>query len=134
MGEKYCLSDKELEGYRSVIVEQLNKYKKTKSVDNLTLFLIWLYEFMEMFAVNRKNVQGKLRHAKDFYGLDIVARLFNIRGSLVHRRYGVSEDKITGFYVKNEQDLLKLMKLSEFDISTLHDKDSCTKSNAFSLD
>ena len=131
MGEIYCLSDKEVEDNRSKVIEQLNKYKATKSVDNLTLFLIWLYEFIEMFSVNRKNVQGKLRTVKDLYNLEVVSHLFRIRGSLVHRCYSVLEDKVIKFYERNEQDLFELMQLAGFDLSTMQSTVQCKTSNVF---
>ena len=131
MGEIYYLSDKEVEDYRSIVVEQLNKYKETKSVDNLTLFLIWLYEFIEMFAVNRKNVQGKLRTAKDFYGLEIVMKLFRIRGSLVHRCYTMPNDKIVEFYESKEQALFELMQHAGFDVSIPQGTTQCKTSSVF---
>lgn len=117
MSEMYSLSDTELDLYRKIILEQLHKYKRSKSVESLTLFLIWLYEFVEMFAVNRQNKQGKLKAAKDFFNMEVITRLFRTRGELVHKRYVTSNEKIIKFYTDNETDLFRLMKAAGFIIS-----------------
>lgn len=131
MGEIYSLSDEELTCYRNKILQQLNKYKRTKSVENLTLFLIWLYEFVEMFAVNCKNEQGKLKRAKDFFDMEIVIRLFRIRGSLVHKCYSITDNQIVKFYNDYSNDLFELMKAAGFEMSEDQTSAAAARSSVF---
>ena len=81
LGEIYNLTDKELREYRKLIMEQLNKFESTESTDNLVLFLIWLYEYFEMIAVNGKGIQAKLKHVKSEFNQSVLTDLYFIRGA-----------------------------------------------------
>lgn len=57
MGERYNLSHQEIKNAQLRILEQLHSWQERKSIDSLILFLIWLYEFLEVISVNNTGKQ-----------------------------------------------------------------------------
>ena len=118
LGEIFYLTEEEIKNYRGLILEELNKFKETKDTRALTLFLIWLYEFVEMFAVNNTGKQAKLKHVKDRYQIyfsgNFLKDLFHKRGQLVHRAYKLANAEILTFFTDNENDIILLMQVTGF--------------------
>lgn len=118
MGEIYELTEEELSTWRLKVLNCERSYSVTKDVRFLTLFIIWLYEFAEAFAVNNLGLQAKLGRAKDKYSnSEFVRSLFTARGKLVHRPYKLSADELDYFYISNKQNIQQLMKECGFQVA-----------------
>lgn len=89
---------------------QLHNWQARKSINSLILFLIWLYEFLEVISVNNTGMTANRKSAITVYpDSDIVAKLFAIRGTLVHKFWKVTDDIIIDFYQANLQELAALV-------------------------
>lgn len=131
MGEMYDLSVNELKLYFERVLSYQKEYEQTKSFTVLQMFLVVLYEFMEMFAVNGKNEQAKLGRAKSFYvdfDIDFIRSLFAVRGRIVHKNYLIVENDIIDFYQINTDVIQNLEQFFKNRIesqeSTLREVDS----------
>ena len=86
MGEKYSLSCKEIKNAQAMIIEQLHNWQIRKSITSLVLFLIWLYEFLEVTSVNNTGKTANRKSAISVYSdTEIIAKLFSLRSTLVHK-------------------------------------------------
>lgn len=101
LGEKVNFSEEELTIFRNLIIEQENKWKSAKHFESLVLFLIWFYEYLEIFSVNGSNKSTNYKSVRDTFGQKISRKLFDIRGKLVHRPFNIDRSSIIDFYTSN---------------------------------
>ncbi len=112
MGERYNLSHQEIKNAQLRILEQLHSWQERKSIDSLILFLIWLYEFLEVISVNNTGKTANRKSAISVYtNTTVIARLFALRSTLVHTFWKVSSDTILDFYDYYESELLALVNM-----------------------
>jgi len=85
---------------------------RKESIDSLILFLIWLYEFLEVISVNNTGKTANRKSAISVYtNTTVIARLFALRSTLVHTFWKVSSDTILDFYDYYESELLALVNM-----------------------
>lgn len=109
MGEIYKLTLEQLQEYLVRVISLRLEFEKIKSFAVLQLYIVLLYEFAEMYAVNGSELQAKLGRAKDFYeDSDLIRKLFNYRGKIVHRNYLVVENDLLIFYKTNLEVIIAL--------------------------
>lgn len=112
MGEKYSLSRKEIKNAQAMIIEQLHNWQIRKSITSLVLFLIWLYEFLEVISVNNTGKTANRKSAISVYSdTEIIAKLFSLRSTLVHKFWTIEQSSISGFYNQYENELITLVTM-----------------------
>lgn len=109
MGEIYKLTLEQLNEYLARVISFRLEFEKNKSFASLQLYIMLLYEFAEMYAVNGLDIQAKLGRAKEFYdNPELIRKLFVIRGKIVHRNYVVTFEYLLTFYKTNLETIIKL--------------------------
>ena len=85
MGEKYNLTEDELEQMRSLLISAISF--TVGNIFELYMALVWLYEYMEIWAVNNTNLNANKRVVSNFFNVEptLVTALFRLRGAIVHR-------------------------------------------------
>ena len=123
----YSLSIYELKLYFERVLSLHQEYNKNRHFAVLQLFIVLLYEFAEMFAVNNKGEQAKLGRAKDFYNSldrELIVNLFRTRGLIVHRNYLITEDRLFEFYKTFEK---RIENLEQFFKNCIESQESALK-------
>lgn len=83
-----------------------------KSITSLVLFLIWLYEFLEVISVNNTGKTANRKSAISVYSdTEIIAKLFSLRSTLVHKFWTIEQSSISGFYNQYENELITLVTM-----------------------
>lgn len=100
MGNRWKLSPLELEKYRSKILELKQKSNGASKYMYLML-LVWVYEYLEVYSVNGTNQNAGLQPVKNKFPAkcDAIKKLFNIRCTIVHRAFEVSDKILTDVQV-----------------------------------